>query len=69
MWEALADVAKYVIEVGGLTGVILVIWMVDRYLLVRDLRRQNDTMIQAFQDNTRAITELSTLINQLCQRV
>ena len=69
MWEAIAIVAKYVIDIGGLAGIILIFWMVDRYLLVKDLKDQNENMINAFQANTKAITELSTLINQLCQRV
>ena len=69
MWEAIAIVAKYVIDIGGLAGIILIFWMADRYLLVKDLKDQNENMINAFQANTKAITELSTLINQLCQRV
>jgi len=75
MWDALVKIAIAGMNSGqtGMLFTIIVIllgaWMVDRYFLVRDLRKQNDTMIEAFQANTKAITELSTLINQLCQRV
>jgi hypothetical protein len=69
LWEAIAEIAKYIIEVGGLTGVVLLLWMADRHFLVRDLKEQNATMISAFKDNTVAVTKLATLIDQLCQRI
>jgi len=71
MWEAVSTIVIAAMETGmtGIVVILLIAWMGDRYMLVRDLRIQNNTMIQAFQDNTKAITELSTLIGQLCQRV
>jgi len=71
MWDMIRDIVIAAMNSGliGVVVIILIAWMVDRYLLIRDLKEQNKMMIDAFTANTSAITELSTLINQLCQRI
>jgi hypothetical protein len=71
MWEAVADVVKSAMTNGapGVIVIIIIAWFFDRWRLVKDLRDLNDKMIEAFQENTKAITELSTLISQLCNRI
>ena len=71
MWEAIAKVAIAGMN-SGLTGILVIIliaWMVDRYLLVRDLKDLNQQMIDAFKESSATNAELSTLIGQLCSRL
>lgn len=71
MWQAISDIVIAAMSSGiiGITVIILIAWMVDRYFLVRDLKEQNRMMIDAFTANTDALSKLSTLIDQLCQRI
>ncbi len=71
MWEAIAKVAIAGMNSGlaGILVIILIAWMVDRYLLVRDLKDLNQQMINAFKESSATNAELSTLIGQLCSRI
>jgi len=71
LWQAISDIVIAAMSSGiiGITVIILIAWMVDRYFLVRDLKEQNRMMIDAFTANTDALSKLSTLIDQLCQRI
>lgn len=71
MWAALENIVIEGMHSGlaGVVVIILLFWAVDRYLLIRDLKEQNAAMVTAFRENSAAITELSTLISQLCQRI
>jgi hypothetical protein len=71
MWEAIKGIVIAAMDkdLMGLVVIVVLAWMVDRFMLVRDLRKVNTLTIDALTSNTRAITELSTLINQLCSRV
>lgn len=71
MWNAVVEIVTTAMH-GGAAGVLVIIiiaWMVDRYFLVRDLKELNRQMLHAFTDSTAATTRLSTLIDQLCQRI
>lgn len=71
MWEAIAKVVIAGMNSGlaGILVIILIAWMVDRYLLVRDLKDLNQQMIDAFKESSATNAELSTLIGQLCSRI
>lgn len=76
MWDAIARFFELTIENGGMAGIILIVWMVDRYFLVRDLRATNEKLITLVTENTKAYTEftsvlqnLNTSITQLCSRI
>lgn len=71
MWNALIEIINSAMH-GGAAGVLVIViiaWMVDRYFLVKDLKQLNRQMIDAFTRNAEVVSELSTLINQLCQRI
>lgn len=71
MWNALIEIINSAMH-GGAAGVLVIViiaWMADRYLLVRDLKQLNQQMIDAFKENASIMSELSTLIGQLCQRI
>ena len=70
MWPD-AEIVKMLIEAGpyGVAGLFFIAWMTDRFLLVRDLRKLNDRMINAFDKNTEALVTLKTLIEGLCARI
>lgn len=67
--EVLLEYFKLFGEVGGLAGLVIMLWMVDRYLLVRDLRAVNEKMITVIEGNAKALSELSTLVNIMCQKM
>jgi hypothetical protein len=76
MWDALVQLVTIVAEYGGIAGVILCFWMVDRFFLVRDLRKVNDQIIALVVKSTEAHTKaaevlraLKDSIDQLCSRV
>lgn len=76
MWGVLVHIVDITAEYGGLAGIILLFWMIDRFLLVRDLRKLNDQMIAMVTSSTAAqvtaaaaLRNLNDSIAQLCSRI